>query len=76
MSKTKADKETDSKESKRSSVKTTIAGIFNAIAGIRKTDGLSPIALIGRGGKREKPGFTPNESYNTMLSQDWFGDLL
>jgi hypothetical protein len=76
MSKTKADKETDSKGSKRSSVKTTIAGIFNAIAGIRKTDGLSPIALIGRGGNREKPGFTPNESYNTMLSQDWFGDLL
>jgi len=76
MSKTKSDKETDSKGSKRSSVKTTIAGIFNAIAGIRKTDGLSPIALIGRGGNREKPGFTPNESYNTMLSQDWFGDLL
>ena len=76
MSKTKKDKELDSKESKGSGAKITIAGIFNSIAGISKTDGVSPIALIGRGGNREKPGFTPNESYNSMISQDWFGQLL
>ena len=64
------------RKAKRFSASATISGIFNAIAGIRKTDGLSPIALIGRGGNREKPGFTPNEAYNTMLSSDWFGDLL
>lgn len=78
-------KDTDSKESKGSSAKTTISGIFNSIAGINKTDGVSPIALIGRGGKREKPGFTPNESYqpsklfpqaNINLSHYWFGQLL
>jgi hypothetical protein len=75
MSKTKNDKELDSKGSKGSSAKTTIAGLFNSIAGINKTDGITPISLIGRGGNREKPGFTPNESYNT-LGKDWFGDLL
>ena len=76
MSKTKSDKELDSKGSKGSSAKTTIAGVFNSIAGIKKTDGITPISLIGRNGNREKPGFTPNEAYNTMLSKDWFGDLL
>jgi hypothetical protein len=79
MSKTKKDKELDSKESKGSkgsNAKATIAGLFNSIVGINKTDGASPISLIGRGGNREKPGFTPNESYNSMLSKDWYGQLL
>lgn len=76
MSKTKKDKELDSKGSKGSNAKATIAGLFNSIAGINKTDGITPISILGRGGNREKPGFTPNESYNTMLSSDWFGDLL
>jgi len=76
MSKTKKDKELDSKEPKGTSAKTTIAGLFNSIAGIKKTDGITPISLIGRGGNREKPGFTPNESYNTLLDNNWFGQLL
>ena len=76
MSKTKSDKELDSKEPKGTSAKTTIAGLFNSIAGIKKTDGITPISLIGRGGNREKPGFTPNESYNTLLDNNWFGQLL
>ena len=57
-------------------VKETIAGIFGAISGIQKTDGLSPISLVGRGGKREIPGFTPNEAYNTNKTTDWYGNLL
>ena len=64
-------------ESKGSNAKATIAGLFNSIVGINKTNGLSPIALIGRGGKRENPGFTPNESYTTLEKSDnWFGNLL
>ena len=75
MSKTKKDKELDSKEPTGTSAKTTIAGLFNSIAGIKKTDGVSPISLIGRSGRREKPGFTPNESYNTK-DGSWYGQLL
>ena len=64
------------RKAKRFSASATISSIFGAIAGIRKTDGLSPIALVGRGGKREIPGFTPNEAYNTNKTTDWYGNLL
>ena len=75
MSLFKKDNDTDS-GSRGSSAKNTIAGIFNSIKGINRTDGVTPISLIGRGGNREKPGFTPNESYNTLLDNNWFGQLL
>jgi hypothetical protein len=55
----------------------TIAGVFNSIKGINRTDSITPIALVGRNGDREKPGFTPNESYTTLDKNDnWFGNLL
>jgi len=64
----------------------TIAGVFSSIDGLNKTKGISPISLIGRGGRRESPGFTPNESYVTGLgnkskaagysNDTWFGVLL
>ena len=74
-------KERKERRSRRfAAAKETIAGIFGAIAGttdrIKKTDGLSPISLVGRGGKREIPGFTPNEAYNTNKTTDWYGNLL
>jgi len=65
------------RKAKRFSAKETISAIFGKIAGIQKTDGLSPISLVGRGGKREIPGFTPNEAYNTNnKTNDWYGNLL
>jgi hypothetical protein len=79
-------KELDKKEKKEfkkerrarrfAALKKTIAGVFGSISGIQKTDGLSPISLVGRGGKREIPGFTPNEAYNTNKTTDWYGNLL
>jgi hypothetical protein len=75
MSLFKKDNDTDS-GSRGSSAKNTIAGVFNSIKGINRTDGVTPISLIGRGGNREKPGFTPNESYNTLFDNNWFGQLL
>jgi len=66
--------------------KGTVTGVVSSINGISKTDGISPISLIGRGGVREKPGFTPNESYASNLgnkgtssghsNDTWFGVLL
>ena len=66
--------------------KGTVAGVSNSIVGINKTSGISPISLIGRSGKRESPGFTPNESYVSVLgnkgtnaghsNDTWFGVLL
>jgi hypothetical protein len=62
-------------KSKESSNK--IAGLANSIVGIHKTENLSPIGLVGRGGAREIPGFTPNEAYRTLPTDDsWFGSLL
>ena len=64
----------------------TIAGVFGSINGFNRTQGVSPMSLIGRGGKRESPGFTPNESYVSGLgnkskaaghsNDTWFGVLL
>jgi hypothetical protein len=57
--------------------KGTLAGVFNSIAGVNKTDGTSALGIIGRNARREIPGFTPNEAYGTSLSGGgWFGDLL
>ena len=65
------------KDSKSDGAKSTIAGVFNSIVGIQKTNNITPIALVGRNGEREKPGFTPNESYKTNDKNDnWFGFLL
>lgn len=47
----------------------TVAGIFDSIAGLSKTDGISPIGLIGRKSTKERPGFLPPEDA-------WYGDLL
>ena len=47
----------------------TVAGIFDSIAGLSKTDGISPIGLIGRNATKERPGFSPPE-------EDWYGNLL
>lgn len=57
---------------------------------ISRTDAIGPVSLTGRNGNREKPGFTPNESYesgrNALLKNEntegghsdetWFGKLL
>jgi len=66
--------------------KGTVSGLFSSITGINKTSGVSPISLVGRSGKRESPGFTPNESYVSGLgnkstkgghsNDTWFGVLL
>ena len=66
--------------------KGTIAGLFGSINGLNRTNGVSPMSLTGRGGKRESPGFTPNESYVSTLgnkskaagysNDTWFGVLL
>jgi hypothetical protein len=76
----------NSKDSKSSDTapgdkaKGTVAGLFNSIKGINRTDGVTPIGLIGRNLKREKPGFTPNSSYVTSLgsndNDNWYGALL
>lgn len=68
------------------SAKGTVSGLFSSIVGISKTNGGSPIGLVGRSGKRESPGFTPNESYVSGLgnkstkgghsNDTWFGVLL
>jgi len=59
--------------------KGTISGLFNSIKGINRTDGITPIGIIGRDLKRQKPGFTPNSSYVTGTTNDndsWYGALL
>jgi hypothetical protein len=59
--------------------KGTITGIFNSITGINRTDGITPIGIVGRNLKREKPGFTPNSSYvsgNKNDNDSWYGALL
>ncbi len=60
--------------------KGTIAGLFNSIKGINRTNGGSPIGLIDRNGKRQPPGFTPNSSFVTSISTSdndtWYGALL
>jgi hypothetical protein len=68
------------------SAKGTVTGLVSSINGISKTNGISPISLVGRSGERESPGFTPNESYVTSLgnkskaagysNDTWFGVLL
>lgn len=68
------------------SVINSIGNVNSTIEGINKTNGVSPIGLIGRNGKREKPGFTPNESYLNSIKKvstspgnsndTWFGVLL
>jgi hypothetical protein len=68
------------------SAKGTIAGLFSSISGLNKTNGASPMSLIGRNGQRESPGFTPNEAYVSSLgnkskaagysNDTWFGVLL
>ena len=75
----------NSKDSKTSDsapgdkAKGTIAGLFNSIKGVSRTDGITPIGIVGRNLKREKPGFTPNSSYVTGITNDndsWYGALL
>lgn len=60
--------------------KGTIAGVFNSIAGVNRTNGASPIGLIDRNGKRQPPGFTPNSNYVTSIAtsdnDSWYGALL
>jgi len=59
--------------------KGTISGLFNSIKGINRTDGITPIGIVGRNLKREKPGFTPNSSYVSGMANDndsWYGALL
>jgi len=60
--------------------KGTIAGVFNSIAGVNRTNGVSPIGLIDRNGVRQPPGFTPNSNYVTSISTSdndtWYGALL
>jgi hypothetical protein len=66
--------------------KGTIASLFSSIKGLNRTEGVSPISLVGRNGERESPGFTPNNSYVSNLgnkskaaghsSDTWFGVLL
>ena len=57
--------------------KGTVAGLASSVAGVNKTDGSSPLGLIGRNAKREIPGFTPNEAYGTnAITDSWFGALL
>ena len=74
----------NSKDSKTSDAapgdkaKGTVAGLFNSIDGVNRTNGITPIGLIGRNKKREKPGFTPNSSYvsGTNTNDSWYGALL
>lgn len=60
--------------------KGTIAGVFNSIKGINRTNDSSPIGLIDRSGKRQPPGFTPNSYYSTSVAttdnDSWYGALL
>jgi len=82
MSKKKKDAESDDdKPGLFDKVKGSIGGLLNAVNGISRTDGVSPIGIIGRNGKREKPGFTPNSAYvvSGLGSNDndsWYGALL
>ena len=56
-----------------------LTNITNSINGISKTDGISPLGLSNEK-KREIPGFTPNDIYDTIFSNngnsDWYGNLL
>ena len=66
--------------------KGTVNGLFGSISGVNKTNGVTPISLIGRNGEREAPGFTPNEAYLSnqgnkstaagYSNDTWFGVLL
>lgn len=65
----------------------TLQSLTSKVMGINKTDGVTPIALIGKNGKRMTPGFTPNEAYLTTneiadvqngsdRNDTWYGVLL
>lgn len=60
--------------------KGTIAGVFNSIKGVNRTNGGSPIGLVDRDGKRQPPGFTPNSYFSTAVATSdndtWYGSLL
>ncbi|MCK9475548.1 MAG: hypothetical protein M0R46_06510 [Candidatus Muirbacterium halophilum] len=53
-------------------ITTTLQGLSTKIMGINRTDGITPIALIGKNKKRMSPGFTPNEAY---LSESEIADI-
>ena len=82
MSKKKKDSESDDdKPGLFDKVKGSIGGLLNAVNGISRTNGVSPIGIIGRNGKREKPGFTPNSAYvvsglGLNDNDSWYGALL
>jgi hypothetical protein len=86
MSIFKKDSTSSNSSSATDSAKGTVSGLFSSIAGVNKTKGVSPIALVGRKGERESPGFTPNEAYVSGLgnkskaaghsNDTWFGVLL
>jgi hypothetical protein len=74
------------------STKESLSTVNNTADKIAKTDGVSPIGLVGKDGKRYPPGFTPNDAYNFGVVQNlrtvpgldidissnatWFGSLL
>lgn len=62
-------------------LETNLKNIFDFGDKIHKTDGISPIGLVGKGGKIQKPGFTPNESYLDRSKiefgdDSWYGVIL
>lgn len=73
----------DSNNKEGSSVdkaKGTISGLFNSPKGLNRTFDKSPIGLTDRNGKRQSPGFTPNNSYVPNKAKNdndaWYGVLL
>lgn len=71
--------------------KGTVSEVKNSVSGISRTDNGSPIGLVGRFEKKQPPGFTPNEYYNSNgvdllkldsskssinISSSWYGVLL
>jgi hypothetical protein len=58
----------------------TINDVLVSIGGINRTNGISPIGLIGRNNKREPAGFTPNVLFAPSEIVDnndsWYGALL
>lgn len=58
----------------------TINNVLVSIGGINRTNGISPIGLIGRNNKREPAGFTPDVLFAPVEIVDnndsWYGALL
>ena len=53
----------------------TITGVKNSVKGINRTDGISPLGLIGRDGVKNPPGFLPVGDLKKDNSY-WYGNLL